>query len=47
MEKAEDIGSFFFRAHSPETLKDWHKAYLGLNPVPAGPDDFPWVQSAG
>ena len=47
MEKVMGIGGLFFRANNPEELGKWYKENLGINLVPQGPDDTPWVQEAG
>ncbi|MFQ1700838.1 VOC family protein [Loktanella agnita] len=47
MERVAAIGGFFFRAKDPKALAAWYDAHLGVNPVPAGPDDAPWMQAEG
>ena len=47
MEKVLGIGGVFFRARDPGALAAWYLRHLGVNPVPAGPDDQVWMQEAG
>lgn len=41
------IGGVFFRAKDPAALAQWYQTHLGINPVPNGPDDMPWITQAG
>ncbi|MEL6682084.1 MAG: VOC family protein [Pseudomonadota bacterium] len=47
MEKVQGIGGIFFRAKDPAVLAGWYEKHLGINPVPQGPEDMPWLQEAG
>jgi len=47
MQKVMGFGGFFFRAKDPKQLADWYLQHLGINPVPTGPQDAPWLQEAG
>lgn len=47
MERVAAIGGFFFRAKDPKALAAWYDTHLGVNPVPTGPEDAPWVQAEG
>ncbi|MBT8083672.1 MAG: VOC family protein [Pseudomonadales bacterium] len=47
MEKVNGIGGVFFRAKNPEELAAWYEKHLGVNPVPSGYDQTPWVQNEG
>ncbi|MBV7380201.1 VOC family protein [Maritimibacter dapengensis] len=47
MEKVTGIGGFFFRAQDTKALAAWYRDTLGVNLVPEGPDDAPWIQEAG
>lgn len=47
MEKVTGIGGFFFRAQDTKALAAWYRDMLGVNLVPEGPDDAPWMQEAG
>ena len=47
MEKVTGIGGFFFRAQDTKALAAWYRDTLGVNLVPEGPDDAPWMQEAG
>lgn len=47
MEKVTGIGGFFFRAQDTKALAAWYCDTLGVNLVPEGPDDAPWMQEAG
>ena len=41
------IGGVFFRAKDPAALAQWYQTHLGINPVPNGPDDMPWITQEG
>ena len=41
------IGGVFFRAKDPAALAQWYQTYLGINLVPNGPDDMPWITREG
>lgn len=47
MEKVQGMGGLFFRARDPAALAAWYRSRLGIDPVPTGPDDTVWMQSAG
>lgn len=46
-QKVDGIGGIFFRSTDPKGLAQWYLEHLGINPVPQGPGDVPWVQKAG
>ena len=41
------IGGLFVRAQDPAALAAWYEKHLGINPIPQGYDDEPWIQDAG
>jgi predicted enzyme related to lactoylglutathione lyase len=41
------IGGVFFRAKDPAALAQWYHTHLGINPVPTGPYDMPWITQEG
>ena len=47
MQKVTGLGGVFFRANDPQKLAKWYQDHLGVNPVPMGPGDEPWVQQGG
>ena len=47
MHKVTGIGGFFFRAQDSDRLTAWYRDVLGIDPVPTGPGQEPWVQQAG
>lgn len=47
MEKVSGIGGVFFRANNPAQLAEWYERHLGVNPVPSGYDQLPWIQEGG
>lgn len=47
MQKVAGIGGVFFRASDPQALAEWYRAHLGVDPVPGGPDEMPWIAEGG
>ena len=47
MERVTGIGGVFFRATNPENLSKWYLENLGVDPVPSGHEQLPWMQEAG
>lgn len=47
MQKVQGIGGVFFRSKNPESLADWYRQHLGIDPVPTSYDARPWQQEAG
>ena len=47
MEKVTGIGGLFFRSKNPDALSKWYRDNLGINLIPQGYDDSPWMQNAG
>ena len=47
MQKVSGLGGVFFRAKDPTMLAKWYQEHLGINPLPQGPSDMPWIQEAG
>jgi glyoxylase I family protein len=47
MEKVVGLGGFFFRAKQPEALAKWYRDTLGIDLVPTGADQQPWMVEAG
>ncbi|MGR3501540.1 VOC family protein [Pseudaestuariivita sp.] len=47
MERVSGIGGIFVRADDSSALAAWYRDTLGVDPVPQGPGDMPWMQEAG
>ncbi len=47
MEKVLGIGGLFFRSQNPKELSLWYQKHLGINLVPEGPEETPWIQEKG
>ncbi len=47
MEKVLGFGGLFFRAKEPQALAEWYRDHLGIDLVPQGPDDPPWMAQGG
>jgi predicted enzyme related to lactoylglutathione lyase len=47
MHKVTGIGGFFFRAQNPDSLADWYRDNLGIDPVPMTEGGVSWRQEAG
>jgi predicted enzyme related to lactoylglutathione lyase len=47
VERVTGIGGFFFRARDPESLTQWYRDRLGIDPVPTSYEEEPWRQQEG
>jgi glyoxylase I family protein len=47
MERVTGIGGLFFRARDPDALARWYADHLGIDPVPASYEEWPWWQQEG
>jgi catechol 2,3-dioxygenase-like lactoylglutathione lyase family enzyme len=47
MERVTGIGGLFFRARDPAALARWYADHLGIDPVPASYEEWPWWQQQG
>ena len=47
MERVTGIGGLFFRARDPDALARWYADHLGIDPVPASYEEWPWWQQRG
>lgn len=47
MEKVLGFGGLFLRAKDPQRLAAWYRDHLGIDLVPQGPDDAPWMADGG
>ncbi len=47
MERVTGIGGFFFRSRDPESLTQWYRDRLGIDPVPTSYEEEPWRQQEG
>jgi len=47
MQRVSGIGGLFFRAKDPQSLSQWYRDHLGIDPVPQDYDTKPWSQEAG
>lgn len=47
MEKVLGFGGLFLRSKDPQALAKWYLEHLGINLVPQGPDDAPWMAEGG
>ena len=47
MHKVTGIGGIFFRSADPDGLARWYQKHLGIDLVPQGPGDMPWMTEAG
>lgn len=47
MEKVLGFGGLFLRSKDPQKLALWYKDLLGIDLVPQGPDDMPWIAEGG
>jgi glyoxylase I family protein len=46
-QRVTGIGGVFFRANDPVALAKWYQEKLGVDPVPSGYGQKPWLQEAG
>ena len=47
MQKVLGFGGLFFRAQDPQALAVWYRDHLGIDLVPQGPEDTPWIAEGG
>ena len=47
MEKVLGIGGVFFRASDHRALAEWYRAHLGIDLVPEGTEQSPWMAEGG
>ena len=47
MERVSGFGGFFFRAAAQKELAEWYRDMLGIDLVPTGPDQLPWMAEGG